>query len=212
MPDLFPKKIYGGATDYFNLSSFHWASFNLFVFLWKNHNVKTGLNPSKEQVFFSKENFLSRCCVSPIMLCTTWLTILLSLGKEAASNINVSQLFWWQKGRSRSTLCNDVCYSKNKNKDVAFSYWLTPQIVMAGGGGFLTKFYMGRLPPEVQLLNPFTYHFWQTRYPFLYFPLTNGLFQHTSFRTLHPFFCCYKGTLLNMKEENHETRAFYLRF
>ena len=128
MLDLFPKKIYGGATDYFNLSSFHWASFNRFVFLWKNHNVKTGLNPSKEQVFFSKENFLSRCCVSPIMLCTTWLTILLSLGKEAASNIKVWQLFCskyvLRKGRSRSTLCNDVCYSKNRNKEVALSVFL----------------------------------------------------------------------------------------
>ena len=36
-----------------------------------------------------------------------------------------------------------------------------------------TKFYMGRLRPEFQPLNPFMYHFWQTRYPFLYFPLTN---------------------------------------
>ena len=144
------------------------------------------------------------------MLGTTWLTILVSLGKEAASNINVSRLFCskyrLQKGRSRSTLCSDVCYSKNKNNDVALCFWLT--LDRNSRRGFSTKFYMGRLRPEVQPLNPFTYHFWQTRYHFLYFPLTNGVFQHTSFRTLHPFFCCYKCTLLNMKEQNHETRTF----
>ena len=109
------------------------------------------------------------------MLRTTWLTILLSLGKEAASNINVSQLFCskyvLRKGRSRSTLCNDVCYSKNRNKVVALCFWLT--LDHNSRRGFSTKFYMGRLHPEVQPLNPFTYHFWQTRYPFLYFPLTN---------------------------------------
>ena len=145
------------------------------------------------------------------MLRTTWLTILLSLGKEAASNINVWQLvcskYVLRKGRSRSTLCNDVCYSKNKNKDVALCFWLT--LDHNSLRDFSRKFYMGSLHPEVQPLNPFTYHFWQTRYPFLYFPLTNGLFQHTSLRTLHPFFFrCYKCTLLNMKEENHETRTF----
>ena len=133
-----------------------------------------------------------------IMLLTTWLTILLSLGKEAASNINVWQLFCskyvLRKGRSRSTLCNDVCYSKNRNKDVALCFWLT--LDHNSRRGFSTKFYMGRLRPEVQPLNPFTYHFWQTRYSFLYFPLTNGLFQHTSLRNLHPFFFfyCYKCT------------------
>ena len=88
---------------------------------------------------------------------------------------------------------------------------------MAGGerggwGGFSTKFYMGRFRPEVQPLNPFTYHFWQKGYSFLYLLLIIDkccFFQHTSFRTfLHPFFCCYKCTLWNMKEENHETRTF----
>ena len=110
------------------------------------------------------------------MLRTTWLTILLSLGKEAASNINVWQLvcskYVLRKGRSRSTLCNDVCYSKNKNKDVALCFWLT--LDHNSLRDFSRKFYMGKLHPEVQPLNPFTYHFWQTRYPFLYFPLTNG--------------------------------------
>ena len=109
------------------------------------------------------------------MLRTNWLTILLSLGKEAASNINVWQLFCskylLRKGRSRSTLSNDVCNSKNGNKDVALCFWLT--LDHNSRRGFSTKFYMGRLHPEVQPLNPFTYHFWQTRYPFLYFPLTN---------------------------------------
>ena len=147
----------------------------------------------------------------PIMLGTTWLTILVSLGKEAVSNINVSRLFCskyrLQKGRSRSTLCNDVCYSKNKNNDVALCFWLT--LDRNSRRGFSTKFYMGRLRPEVQLLNPFTYHFWQTRYPFLYFPLTNGAsFNIPRLELYIRFFGCYKCTLLNMTEENHETRTF----
>ena len=147
----------------------------------------------------------------PIMLGTTWLTILVSLGKEAVSNINVSRLFCskyrLQKGRSRSTLCNDVCYSKNKNKDVALCFWLT--LDRNSRRVFSTKFYMGRLRPEVQLLNPFTYHFWQTRYPFLYFPLTNGAsFNIPRLELYIRFFGCYKCTLLNMTEENHETRTF----
>ena len=95
------------------------------------------------------------------MLRTTWLTILLSLGKEAASNINVWQLFCskyvLRKGRSRSTLCNDVCYSKNRNKDVALCFWLT--LDHNSRRGFSTKFCMGRLHPEVQPLNPFTCQF-----------------------------------------------------
>ena len=144
------------------------------------------------------------------MLRTTWLTILSSRGKQAASNINVSQLFCskhgLQKGRSRSTLCNDVCYSKNKNKDVALCFWLT--LDHNSLRDFSRKFYMGRLHPEVQPRNPFTYHFWQTRYPFLYFPLTNGAsFNIPRLELYIPFFGCYKCTLLNMKEENHETRT-----
>ena len=147
----------------------------------------------------------------PITLGTTWLTILVSLGKEAASNINVSRLFCskyrLQKGRSRSTLCNDVCYSKNKNNDVALCFWLT--LDRNSRRGFSTKFSMGRLRPEFQPLNPFTYHFWQTRYPFLYFPLTNGAsFNVPRLELYIPFFGCYKCTLLNMTEENHETRTF----
>ena len=145
------------------------------------------------------------------MLRTTWLTILLSLGKEAASNINVWQLvcskYVLRKGRSRSTLCNDVCYSKNKNKDVALCFWLT--LDHNGRRGE-----WGRLRPEVQPvqpLNPFTYHFWQTRYPFLYFPLTNSAslnIPRWELYILFFFFYCCKSTLLNMKQENHETRTF----
>ena len=149
------------------------------------------------------------------MLRATWLTILLSRGKEAASDVNVSQLFCskhgLQKGRSRSTLCNDVCYSKNKNKDVALCFWLT--LDHNNRRGFSTKFYIRRLCPEVHLLNPFTYHFWQTRYPFLYLPLTNGTsFNIPRLELYIPFFCRYKCTLLNVKEENHETRTFYSSF
>ena len=144
------------------------------------------------------------------MLRTTWLTILSSRGKQAASNINVSQLFCskhgLQKGRSRSTLCNDVCYSKNKSKDVALCFWLT--LDHNGRRGE-----WGRLRPEVQPvqpLNPFTYHFWQTRYPFLYFALTNSASLNIPRWELYIlfFFYCYKSTLLNMKQENHETRTF----
>ena len=142
------------------------------------------------------------------MLRTTWLTILSSRGKQAASNINVSQLFCskygLQKGRSRSTLCNDVCYSKNKNKDVALCFWLT--LDHNGRRGE-----WGRLRPEVQPvqpLNPFTYHFWQTRYPFLYFALTNSASLNIPRWELYIlFFYCYKSTLLNMKQENHETTS-----
>ena len=54
------------------------------------------------------------------MLRAAWLTILLSLSEEAASNINSSLLFCrkytFQKVGSRSPLCN-VCYSKNKYED-----------------------------------------------------------------------------------------------
>ena len=145
------------------------------------------------------------------MLRTTWLTILLSLGKEAASNINVSQLFCskygLKKGRSRSTLCNDVCYSKNTNNlDVALSYWQTLQMIIAekgGGGGFSTKFYMGRLRPEVQPLNPFTYHFLTEKVPFPVLSIDKWcLFQRTSFRTWHPFFCCYERTRGKSRNQN----------
>ena len=132
------------------------------------------------------------------MLRNTWLTILLSLGKEAASNINVWQLvcskYVLRKGRSRSTLCNDVCYSKKKNKDVALCFWLT--LDHNSLRDFSRKFYIGRLHPEVQPLNPFTYHFWQTRYPFLYFPLTNGASFNIPRWEIYIlfFFYCYKCT------------------
>ena len=148
----------------------------------------------------------------PIMLGTTWPTILVSLGKEAASNTNVSRLFCskyrLQKGRSRSTLCNDVCYSKNKNNDVALCFWLT--LDHNSRRGFSTKFYVGRLRAEVQPLNPFIYvPFLTDKIPFPILSIDKWCpFQHTSFRTLHPFFECYKCTLLNRKEENHETRTF----
>ena len=57
------------------------------------------------------------CCLSCIMLRAAWLTILLTLSEEAASNIlNKSLLFCskytFQKVGSRSPLCN-VCYVKN---------------------------------------------------------------------------------------------------
>ena len=131
------------------------------------------------------------------MLRTTWLTILLSLGKEAASNINVWQLvcskYVLRKGRSRSTLCNDVCYSKNRNKDVALCFWLT--LNHNSRRGFSTKFYVGRLHPEVQPLNSFTYHFLTDKIPFLILSIDKWcLFQHSSLRTLHPFFHCFKCT------------------
>ena len=149
MPDLFPKKIYGDATDYFNLSSFQPVL--IFSFFFRKIIASKPRLKSlqlQEQVFFNKENFLRRCCVSPIMLRTTWLIILLLIRKEAASNINVSQLFCsvyrWQKGRSRSTLCIDVCYSKNRNNNVALSFWLT--LDHTSGRGFSTKFDMERLP------------------------------------------------------------------
>ena len=61
------------------------------------------------------------CCLSCIMLRAAWLTILLTLSEEAASNIlNKSLLFCskytFQKVGSRSPLCN-VCYIKNKYED-----------------------------------------------------------------------------------------------
>ena len=110
MPDLFPKKIYGDATDYFNLSSFQPVL--IFSFFFRKIIASKPRLKSlqlQEQVFFNKENFLRRCCVNPLCY------------------INVSQLFCSKYGlkkrRSRSTLCNDVCYSKNTNNlDVALSY------------------------------------------------------------------------------------------
>ena len=146
------------------------------------------------------------------MLRTNWLTIL-SLGKEAASNINVWQLFCskylLRKGRSRSTLSNDVCYSKNGNKDVALCFWLT--LDHNSRRGFSTKFYMGRLHPEVQPLNPFTYHFWQTRYPFLYFPLTNcASFSIPRWELYILFFYCYKCT--TRRRHLPSTRHFFFFF
>ena len=58
MPDLFPKKIYGDATDYFNLSGFQPVLY-LSVFLSKNHSVKTGLKPFSCKSKFSLRKIFS---------------------------------------------------------------------------------------------------------------------------------------------------------
>ena len=57
--------VYGDATDYFNLSCFQPV---LFEKSQRDNRLKA--LQLQEQVFFNKENFLRRCCVSPIMLRT----------------------------------------------------------------------------------------------------------------------------------------------
>ena len=52
MPDLSPKKIYGDATDYFNLSGIQ-PVLKVFVSLSKNHSVTTGLKPLSYKSKFS---------------------------------------------------------------------------------------------------------------------------------------------------------------
>ena len=77
---------------------------------------------------------------------------------------------------------------KNKNNDVALCFWLT--LDHNSRRGFSTKFYIGRLRAEVQPLNPFIYvPFLTDKIPFPILSIDKWcVFQHTSVRTLHPFF------------------------
>ena len=92
-----------------------------------------------------------RYAIAFTILRATLLTILLSRGNEAASNLNVWQQYFaagiFEKVGSRSALC-DVCYGKNKNEDDALSFWLTLDRNSRGGcstqhsfiwGGFTTR-------------------------------------------------------------------------
>ena len=101
-----------------------------------------------------------------------------------------------------------------RSADKRRTAWATPAAVITrrGGGGWSIKFYAGRIRPEVgPTPYPFTYHFWQKRYPF----------PTPSFNKWYPFlitnleFCIpinqCKGTPFKIWI-NHKIRMFFRLF
>ena len=74
-----------------------------------------------------------------------------------------------------------------------------------GGGGDLTKVLCGEIPPWGPIPDPFIYHFWKKRTPFVYRLLTNV----TPFpqKVWTPFICC--KCIVFKTWTNHKTRKLY---
>ena len=74
-------------------------------------------------------------------------------------------------------------------------------------GGGEAKFYTGRLLPEVPLLCPFIYHFWQERCPYIIPSIDKWYPFHVPSLLLLIIFNCFKGNVFEIWL-NHKTRKF----
>ena len=79
------------------------------------------------------------------------------------------------------------------------------QVITPGRGGDLTKVLCGEIPPWGPIPDPFIYHFWKKRTPFVYRLLTNV----TPFpkKVWTPFICC--KCIVFKTWTNHKTRKLY---
>ena len=90
--------------------------------------------------------------------------------------------------------------------------WRSCTCTFVYSGPTATKFYTGKLCPEVQPLSyPFTYHFWQKRYPFrIHVPKSDDkchTFHLLSLELCIPLNCC-ECTVFK-KWINQKTRKFF---
>jgi len=83
-------------------------------------------------------------------------------------------------------------------------------VLTSGGRGYSTKFYTGRLRPEVQPLTLLYTNVSRKGTPFVYLPLKMVPLSHTYLRTLHPLFETIGMQLMNdIRAEQYYRKRFH---